>query len=454
MPDADSASFSRACDACGRRVPRNVARCRCGAQLPEAGDRVKAPSSSAFGAGFRSGIVAALGLATMFFGMYWFSRFAPVREQPAAAAPATRPPEQASLERLAPPPPPPTPPVERVTLPPKPPEVPSRPGPASLEDVISDAMPAVVLIETSEGRGSGFYVRPDTLLTNIHVVGSNSSVIIKRMDGTTVRARVELRAPEYDIAVLKVSNPAPAQALIPLGSTNTLRVGQDALAIGSALGTLKNTVTRGIVSAVRRSGGATLVQTDAAVNPGNSGGPLLDRNGSAIGITTMGYTDRQGLNFAVGIEHARDLLEGRHIASSTSSITALDDVRGLSPSVASDADRIRTEGQRSYEEALKALARRADSLDSAWRRFRAECYGGPIVGSFDREWFSLLVPRALPGQTAIGCGSYQSDLTEEANTFKTTVVQADEAVRKAGVYPGEIRDLLRKYKLNHEALTK
>ena len=315
-------------------------------------------------------------------------------------------------------------------------------------------MPAVVLIETAEGRGSGFYVKPDTLLTNVHVVGSNSSVTLKRMDGTTVRARVELKSPEYDIAVLKTSDPSPTQILIPLGSSNNLRVGQDALAIGSALGTLKNTVTRGIVSAVRHSGSATLVQTDAAVNPGNSGGPLLDRNGWAIGITTMGYTDRQGLNFAVGIEHARDLLEGRRPLPPTTAVGASDDLRGLSPSVSSDTDRIRADGQRSYEQTLKELARRADALDSAWRRFRDQCYGGPVVGSFDREWFSLLVPRALPGQTAIGCGSYQSDMMEEANTFRATLVGADEAVRRAGVYPGEIRDLLRKYKLNHEAWSK
>ena len=82
-----------------------------------------------------------------------------------------------------------------------------------------------------------------------------------------------------------------------------------------------------IVSAIRQTGEATLVQTDAAVNPGNSGGPLLDRAGTVIGITTMGYTDRQGLNFAVGIEHAGPLLEGRAppaslAASSTANVLA------------------------------------------------------------------------------------------------------------------------------------
>ena len=174
-------------------------------------------------------------------------------------------------------------------------------------------MPAVVLVETSSGRGSGFFVSADTLITNVHVVGSNSSVTIRRMGGATAPARVAAASPEFDIAVLKISSPEAGQAVISLGSALNARVGQDVIAIGSALGTLQNTVTRGIVSALRQSGSATLIQTDAAINPGNSGGPLLDRAGVAIGITTMGYSGRQGLNFAVAADHAMALLEGRSV---------------------------------------------------------------------------------------------------------------------------------------------
>src|SRR5207237_3250742 len=108
----------------------------------------------------------------------------------------------------------------------------------------------------------------------------------------------------------------------------TVRVGQEVIAIGSPLGTLQNTVTRGIVSAIRETGNATLVQTDAAINPGNSGGPLIDRNGAAIGITTMGYMQRQGLNFAVAIDHARALLEGR-VAPSVAGSTPGNEIRTL-----------------------------------------------------------------------------------------------------------------------------
>ena len=89
------------------------------------------------------------------------------------------------------------------------------------------------------------------------------------------------------------------------------RVGQEVIAIGSALGVLSNTVTRGIVSAVRQVGAVTLVQTDAAINPGNSGGPLLDRQGMVIGVNSMtvGQAGGEGVAFAVAIDHVTQLLD-------------------------------------------------------------------------------------------------------------------------------------------------
>ena len=139
------------------------------------------------------------------------------------------------------------------------------PATASLEDVIGRIMPAVVLVETATGRGSGFFVSGDTLLTNAHVVGGASSVTLHRSNGTTTTARVASRAPEFDIAILKVFPSERDQVTIPLGSGRTARVGLEVIAIGSALGTLQNTVTRGIVSGIRQTGPATLVQTDAAI---------------------------------------------------------------------------------------------------------------------------------------------------------------------------------------------
>jgi hypothetical protein len=270
------------------------------------------------------------------------------------------------------------------------------------------------------------------------------------MNGETMAARVDAMARQYDIAVLKLSTPAArADRVLPLGSGVEARVGQEVLAIGSALGVLQNTVTRGIVSAIRQTGDATLVQTDAAVNPGNSGGPLLDRSGRVIGITTMGFTDRQGLNFAVAIDHARALLDGRPpAASGQASAPAPGTMRSLSPSLPSETDARRTEGMRAYEQALAALARRADTLENAWRDFRASCYPGRVAGSYDREWFAVFGDRALEGGAA-GCSGWLAEFRRQANEVRDGVIGAEEAARQADVYPGFRRDTRRRYRLDY-----
>ena len=118
-----------------------------------------------------------------------------------------------------------------------------------------------------------------------------------------VHARVAALSPALDLALLQVSNPDPRQPVLSLGKTARVQAGKEVVAIGYALGTLSNTVTRGIVSAVRRVNTLTLLQIDAAINPGNSGGPLIDRTGTVIGINTLGASG-QGLGFAVAAEHA------------------------------------------------------------------------------------------------------------------------------------------------------
>jgi hypothetical protein len=325
------------------------------------------------------------------------------------------------------------------------------PAPSSLEDVVGRVLSAVVRVETDAGTGSGFFVAPDTLLTNVHVVESNAFVTIRRPDGTTASARVATTAPDFDIAVLKISNPLPNQVTIPLGSVATTRVGQEVIAIGSALGMLQNTVTRGIVSGVRSVGSATLVQTDAALNPGNSGGPLLDRNGTAVGVNTMGFKGTQGLNFAVSIDHAHAVLDGRPQPARSNAAAAQDNsLRMLSPARPSEADQKRDDGLRAYEKTLVRLARRADDLDDYWRRFRAAgCYKGPISGSFDREWFAIWDARAMQGVVASGCGSNFGEIQRVAAEIRDQVLSAEEAARQSDVFPGLRRDLRRKYHLDY-----
>jgi S1-C subfamily serine protease len=331
---------------------------------------------------------------------------------------------------------------------------PSTPAPASasLEDLVSRVSPAVVVVETSSGRGSGFFVTPDTVLTNVHVVSSSASVTLRRPDGSTTPARVEAQSAPFDIAVLKASNPIADQPTLAMGSAANARVGQEVVAIGTPLGFLQNTVSRGIVSALRDVDGATMIQTDAAINPGNSGGPLLDRAGRVIGVIKSGYNGRNGLSFAVAIDHARTVLEGKTAAPSTTASTS--QYRAISPAVASPADQRRDDAKKMFDQAIAQLARRADVLDTRWRAFRKNCYEGRIVGSFDREWYALWDQRAMQGAVAPGCGVFFGEFRQMADSIRDAVIAADEAARQADVYPGARRDVLQRWRLDYSGWTR
>ena len=315
---------------------------------------------------------------------------------------------------------------------------------APFESIVARVMPAIVLVEASGGRGSGFFVAPDTVLTNVHVVGRNSSVTIRRGSGEVAPARVESTAPQVDIAVLKLSATDKAQPVLQLGSTGSARIGQEVFAIGTALGLLQNTLTRGIVSGIRQTSTATLVQTDAAVNPGNSGGPLIDRTGRVLGIVTMGYTDRQGLNFAVGIDHARTLLEGKPVPATAPPSVA--GVRGPSPSLPSETEQTRVKGERMYEQTLAQIARRADSLENAWRQYGTSCFKGRAGAGLDRAWFVVFDEH---GSVAPGCDRWFADFRRQAAEVAAGVIAAEELARQADVYPGVRRDARRRHRLDY-----
>ena len=165
------------------------------------------------------------------------------------------------------------------------------------------------------GAGSGFVVAANGLiLTNYHVVAGASSLTVTLDDTRQVAASVVVTDAPHDLAVIKVS----VAGLVPvtMGDSDTVRVGQLAIAIGSPLGTLTDSVTQGIVSGMDRTitvgdraaktekNLSGLIQTDAAVNPGNSGGPLLDANGSVVGVITASVGGAQGMGFAVPIKQA------------------------------------------------------------------------------------------------------------------------------------------------------
>ena len=233
----------------------------------------------------------------------------------------------------------------------------------SLEDVISASLPAVALVETPGGRGTGFFVAPDTLVTNAHVVEGNAYVTIKLSTGETLSGRVTQRSDDLDLAAIRTNDSRPGQATLALASSREARIGQEVIAIGSPLG-LQNTVTRGIVSALRQVGSVVLVQTDAAINPGNSGGPLLDRSGRVLAVATMRMGGRaEALGFGVGAEHVRVMLDGRAPQSAQTGQRPAD---LFAPGRAEGTDDDRETGEAAYERFLVEAGKRADQLDSSW----------------------------------------------------------------------------------------
>jgi S1-C subfamily serine protease len=467
MTDTISPTYSWTCPECGRRVPNKLDACRCGFVQHQTPGPVGAahtvwPTEARSGSGALGlAVVAVVGIAAI--GAIWYA------SNQFAATPAARPALPAGPAgpraavplpvpmRAAPPVVPPAPAAvdsQPAATPPAAPRVavavpPTSAAESSLEDLVARVSPAVVVIETSVGRGSGFFVRPDTIITNAHVTGSDLTVRFRRTTGDSSTARVESVARDVDLAILKVSSVQPDQPTVSLGTASGIRTGQEVVAIGSALGVFQNTVTRGIVSGVRQAGGVTLIQTDAAINPGNSGGPLVDRHGDVIGINTMGVASAQGISFAVAIDHVQDLLAGRHVSTTMATPASSLNQTLSSRASGSDTDAAREQGARAYEQTLAQLARHADALDDYWRRFRSTCYRGPISGAFDREWFAVFEPRAMQGVVANGCDSAFSDIQHQASAVRDGVRSAEEPARRADVYPGTRRDLRRRYRLDY-----
>jgi S1-C subfamily serine protease len=319
------------------------------------------------------------------------------------------------------------------------------PSPAALEDVVARSLPAVVLIQAGASRGTGFFVRPTHVLTNAHVVGNQVSVQIQS-GSVTQSARVLSVSPGTDLALLEVFNPNARQATLPLGSLKDVRAGQEVVAIGSPFGVLSNTVTRGIVSAVRAAGSVTLIQTDAAINPGNSGGPLVDRNGIVIGVNSMRIAERggQGLAFAVAIDHATPLLTGRPAPVVSTPLQGLNSVMERSP----NAGDLRERGTRAYAKALEAAANRAAEIDRFWTRYAPSCVSRAIP-SGDRPWFAVWDTDGIRiSQTsAYDCDSFLRQVRTNADAIRAALAEAGEAARREGVYPGVMRDLRRQHRL-------
>lgn len=202
----------------------------------------------------------------------------------------------------------------------------------SVSDKVSPSVVSIITNTTtrtyfgavpSQAAGTGIIVSSDGyILTNKHVVNSARSVQVITVDGVTYEdVAVVGTDPLNDVAYLKIKDGKDLPAAT-LGDSNTVRVGQSVVAIGNALGQYQNTVTSGIISGTGRpiqagdeSGNQVetltdLLQTDAAINSGNSGGPLLNMAGQVIGINTAVAQDAQGIGFAIPINATKGTLKG------------------------------------------------------------------------------------------------------------------------------------------------
>ena len=207
---------------------------------------------------------------------------------------------------------------------------------ASIEDVANKLSPSVVSIVTksqssygrysisreTQGAGTGIIVSSNGyILTNKHVVDGASTVSVVLYDGTSYdSAEVIATDPLNDIAFLKIDG-ADNLTAAELGDSKTLNIGQQVIAIGNALGQYQNSVTSGIISGTNRTITASssdsstdtetltdMIQTDASINSGNSGGPLVNAKGQVIGINTAVDSSAQGIGFAIPIGAAKGML--------------------------------------------------------------------------------------------------------------------------------------------------
>jgi S1-C subfamily serine protease len=446
------------CPACERKVPPTVNVCRCGHQkgatLSSAVGAIEsshagAISASRVGATFAGakGVIAGLAIAVL--AVLGYPALNGVITEPATTDRIAIEPAKSEIARTTEPAIAPTseaeiaPASEAKIAPAR--EAPIAPSADTLEDVVSRVLPAVAAIRTSRGRGTGFFIAPDRVLTNAHVVDGESSAQLT-VGTSTFTARVVTVSTGTDLAILQVHNPSATQTVVRLGSASGARPGQEVIAIGSALGVLSNTVTRGIVSSVRKVGAVTMLQTDAAINPGNSGGPLVDRMGQVIGINTMGFvaSRAEGVAFAVAIDHAIPLMSGRVEPSTQTPLTAL----SKAMDGRTEPEKAREQGEAEYAKVLEWAAQRAASLDTYWERYAPSCISR-ATRSGDRAWFAVLEPSgiAMEKVSAIDCEGWLDEVKDNARPVYEAVARATEAARRSGAYPGTLRDLRKRHRM-------
>ena len=189
---------------------------------------------------------------------------------------------------------------------------------ASVDDdfsgIIENAIESVVTIVTDLSQGTGFLIEENGyVVTNAHVMENAKSAGIYTYDGEMHQVSLIGTNSEMDVCLLKIQGTYPA---LKLGNSNDVSIGESVIAIGNPLG-LQFSVTEGIISAIHREGANGLeayFQTDAALNPGNSGGPLIDKQGKAIGINNFKTSEGESLGFALESNWLKDTINNIYFA--------------------------------------------------------------------------------------------------------------------------------------------
>ena len=205
---------------------------------------------------------------------------------------------------------------------------------ADFSAVIQRISKSVVVIKGNNGQGSGFIVSPDgKIATNLHVIRGMDQGAVQLSDGEIFDTFTVIGVdPRRDLAIIKIAGfNLPA---VDLGDSDAIKIGEPVAVVGSPRG-LSGTITTGVLSAIRPIDGTKLLQTDAAVNPGNSGGPLIKLDGTVVGIVVAKVVNAENLNFAIPINFLRGILGNltppMTLAQFSESLKGQTDIFGLGP---------------------------------------------------------------------------------------------------------------------------
>lgn len=176
---------------------------------------------------------------------------------------------------------------------------------ADFSGIIEIALQSTTSIQTNVAQGSGFFIAPEYIVTNAHVLSGARYAKIITYDGKSRFSKLIGYDNNMDIALLKIDETYP---ILMLANSDEIRVGEKVIALGNPLG-FSFTATEGIVSAVNRVGDNNIpayIQTDVSLNPGNSGGPLIDKQGEVIGINNFKLSNAEGIGFALESNYIKD----------------------------------------------------------------------------------------------------------------------------------------------------